>query len=153
MLLRYGRIAMGNRRRFTGVTSTVSFRRQFVPVNEARHITAGGQADLNRVISALYSIVFFQPLAESVGGNTNDGVHLRIEIRRASKCMDGNAVLLDVIGFAVEIFLADKRKQPNKVVRSPQYMRGENGIQFGTFRLKFASSYFQFTAPLGSPAP
>ena len=113
---------------------TIVLRRVFILSNKIWDIASHRQANLKCVIGAFISVIFFQPFPQSMCGYANDGIYLWIEIGRAPKSVNSNAIFLNIVCFTFEIFFADVSKQPYKIVRPSQNSRGQNGIQFGSFR-------------------
>src|SRR5260370_9325335 len=103
---------------------------RLIHVNELRHVMARGQADMNGVGRPSASIIIFQALPQSVGCHANDGVDLVIKVFRTPQGLHGDAVLLDFVEGALEIFFANKTKESNKIIASAPEPQRYHCVQF-----------------------
>jgi hypothetical protein len=65
-------------------------------------------------------------------------IHLRIKIMRPAEGLNRNVVLLDLRGGSLEVLFANKGQKADKIVRSAEHSRVQNGVQFSAFRFKLA---------------
>ena len=76
------------------------------------------------------SVVLFEPLSQGVGGHPDDGVHLRVKIRRTSQDLHGDAVFFDLVDRAFEVLCANEIQKSNKIVGPAEHPGRQNCVQF-----------------------
>ena len=103
---------------------------------------------MHGVSGASASIIIFEPLSQGMSGDAYNGVHLRIKRFRAPQGVNRNAVLLDFVDGSFEVLFANKRQEPNVVVRPPEYPGRQNVIYFSPLGLKLADCRLQVVIPL-----
>jgi hypothetical protein len=84
---------------------------------------------------ALILIDLNEAFAESMRCDPDNSVYLRVEIRTAAKCLHRDGVFLDSLVPAFEVFFADELQHADEILRAAQKARGEEPLQFFSFRL------------------
>jgi hypothetical protein len=93
------------------------------------------------------SIVIFEPLAQGMSSNADNGIHLRVKRFRTPKGVHRYAVLLDFVDRSFEILLANKCQKSDGIVRPPENARRQDVVDFSPFGLKFAHRRLQVSTP------
>jgi len=99
---------------------------------------ARGQTDTNGMLCSGGSIVVVQALSQRMRGDAYNRIHLRIKIMRSTQGLNRNVVFLNLCGGPLEVLFANKGQKADKIVRSAEHSRVQNGVQFSAFRFKLA---------------
>jgi len=113
---------------------------------------ARGQADMHRMIRPSASIVIFEPLPQSMSGDADDGIHLRVEGFRATQGVYCDAVFLDFVDSSFEVFFTNKGEEPDMIVCPSQYARRQYVFYFSSFGFQFADCRLQVDPPKKGPS-
>src|SRR5271154_794614 len=89
------------------------FRFQLAPVREFRNVASRRQTNPNRMLRSGAPIVVVQPLSQRVSSDSDNGVHLRIKIRRAPESLHGDVVLLNFSRRTLEVLFTDVGQKSN----------------------------------------
>ena len=103
---------------------------------------------MHGVSGAGASIIIFEPLSQGMSGDADNGIHLRVKGFRTPQGVNRDAVLLDFVDGSFEVLFANKCKEPNVVVRPPEYPGRQNVIYFSPLGLKLADRRLQVVIPL-----
>jgi hypothetical protein len=87
-------------------------------------------AEMNSVLCPVRLINLFETLSESVDGDPDDGVGLRIKIAAPSQCLHGDRIFVDPVGLVIEISFAYKAQYLSKVVGAPHDTGAQQPFEF-----------------------
>ncbi len=77
-----------------------------------------------------------QSFAQSVDGYANDGVGMGVKFRPPAQRLDRDRVLLDLVGPALEVLLADVAQHPRQIARTTEHAGGQKPFALLPFRLQ-----------------
>src|ERR1700722_4935422 len=89
-----------------------------LPMHEARQIVSSRNRDLHLVVCSVGLIDVLETLAQSTNCDPDDRVGLRVEVLTPGEGFDGDRMLADLVGFIVEILVADELQDSGVVIRA-----------------------------------